>query len=132
VTVAPAKRASAGTVAPIEAQAASSVSQCEGGIVQGIGYALYEQRHVDPLTGQVLTANLEDYRLPGIGDTPEITIHFHTEGWEHVNGGGVGLGEISTIGVAASIGNAVYNATGWRPYDLPIRPDRVLAGMESP
>jgi xanthine dehydrogenase YagR molybdenum-binding subunit len=109
-----------------------ALSQCEGGIVQGIGYALYEQRHVDPLTGQVLTANLEDYRLPGIGDTPEITIHFHTEGWEHVNGGGVGLGEISTIAVAASIGNAVYNATGWRPYDLPIRPDRVLAGMESP
>jgi xanthine dehydrogenase YagR molybdenum-binding subunit len=106
-------------------------SQCEGGIVQGIGYALYEQRHVDPLTGRVLTTNLEDYRIPGIGDTPEITIHFHSEGWEHVNGGGVGLGEISTIGVAASIGNAVYNATGWRPYDLPIRPDRLLSGMES-
>jgi xanthine dehydrogenase YagR molybdenum-binding subunit len=106
-------------------------SQCEGGIVQGIGFALYEQRHADPLTGRVLTVNLEDYRLPGIGDTPEITIHFHTEGWDHVNGGGVGLGEISTIGVAASVGNAVHNATGWRPYDLPIRPDRLLEGLES-
>ena len=40
-----------------------------------------------------------------------------------------GLGEISTVAVAASIGNAVYNATGWRPYELPIRPDRLLHGM---
>ncbi|WP_433236784.1 molybdopterin-dependent oxidoreductase [Streptosporangium sp. CA-135522] len=104
-------------------------SQCEGGIVQGVGYALYEERHVDPVTGTVLTANLEDYRIPGIGDTPEMTVHFHQDGWDHVNGGGVGLGEVSTIGVAASLGNAVHNATGWRPRDLPIRPDRLLEGM---
>jgi xanthine dehydrogenase YagR molybdenum-binding subunit len=104
-------------------------SQCEGGIIQGIGYALYEERHIDPVTGVVLTSNLEDYRIPGIGDTPEIEIHFHTEGWDHVNGGGVGLGEISTVGVSASVGNAVFNATGWRPRDLPIRPDRVLEGI---
>ena len=44
-------------------------------------------------------------------------------------GGGVGLGELSTVSVAASIGNAVHNATGWRPYDLPIRPDRLLEGI---
>jgi xanthine dehydrogenase YagR molybdenum-binding subunit len=104
-------------------------SQCEGGIIQGIGYALFEQRHVDPATGVVLTDNLEDYRIPGIGDTPEISIHFHQEGWDHVTGHGVGLGEISTVGVAASIGNAVYAATGWRPHDLPIRPDRLREGI---
>ncbi|GAA2874960.1 xanthine dehydrogenase family protein molybdopterin-binding subunit [Streptosporangium fragile] len=104
-------------------------SQCEGGIVQGIGYALYEERHVDPVTGTVLTANLDDYRIPGIGDTPEMTVHFHRDGWEHVTGRGVGVGEVSTIGVAASIGNAVHNATGWRPHDLPIRPDRLLEGI---
>ncbi|MGV9778919.1 molybdopterin-dependent oxidoreductase [Streptosporangium sp. NPDC003464] len=104
-------------------------SQCEGGVVQGIGYALHEERHVDPVTGAVLTANLEDYRIPGIGDTPEITVHFHQDGWDHVNGGGVGVGEISTIGVAASVGNAVHSATGWRPRDLPVRPDRLLEGI---
>jgi len=104
-------------------------SQCEGGIIQGIGYALFEQRHVDPSTGVVLTDNLEDYRIPGIGDTPEISVHFHQEGWEHVTGRGVGLGEMSTVGVAASIGNAVYAATGWRPHDLPIRPDRLREGL---
>jgi xanthine dehydrogenase YagR molybdenum-binding subunit len=104
-------------------------SQCEGSIVQGIGFALYEQRHVDPATGIVLTDNLEDYRIPGIGDTPEIEIHFHRDGWDHVTGGGVGLGEVATLSVAASVGNAVHAATGWRPLDLPIRPDRLLAGL---
>ncbi|MFF4652964.1 molybdopterin-dependent oxidoreductase [Streptomyces sp. NPDC001380] len=104
-------------------------SQCEGGIVQGVGYALHEERRTDPVTGAVLTDSLDSYRLPRIGDIPEITVRFHEEGWEHVPGGGVGLGEISTVAVAASIGNAVHNATGWRPLDLPIRPDRVLAGL---
>jgi xanthine dehydrogenase YagR molybdenum-binding subunit len=47
-----------------------------------------------------------------------------------VTGRGVGLGEIATVGVAASIGNAVYTATGWRPHDLPIRPDRLREGID--
>ena len=75
------------------------------------------------------SSNLEDYRIPQLGDTPEMHIHFHAEGWDHVPGGGVGLGEVATISPAASIGNAVFNATGWRPTHLPIRPDRVLEGL---
>src|SRR5690606_35301489 len=101
----------------------------EGGVVQGIGYALFEQRITDPATGAVLTENLEDYRLPGIGDVPDIEVHFHQEGWEHVPGGGVGLGEVTTVGVAASVANAVRAATGWRPLDLPITPARLLEGI---
>lgn len=104
-------------------------SQVEGSVIQGVGFALYEQRHTDPTSGLVLTDNLEDYHLPGIGDTPEIETHFHRDGWEHVPGGGVGLGEVATVGVAASVGNAVHAATGWRPLDLPIRPDRLLEGL---
>ncbi|RKT03382.1 xanthine dehydrogenase YagR molybdenum-binding subunit [Streptomyces sp. 3211.6] len=104
-------------------------NQCEGAVVQGVGYALYEERRTDPRTGRVLTENLEDYRIPGIGDTPEITVHFHQEGFDHVPGGGVGLGEVATLPTAAALGNAVYDATGWRPYDLPIRPDRLLEGL---
>ncbi len=106
-------------------------SQCYGGVIQGIGYALFEHRAVDERSGTVLSAGLEDYRIPGIGDVPEIDVHFEERGFEHVIGGGVGLSELSTLGVAASVGNAVYNATGWRPYDLPIRPDRLLKGMAS-
>jgi xanthine dehydrogenase YagR molybdenum-binding subunit len=122
-------RVAAGIAAGRVAAPELARSQCYGGVIQGIGYALYEQRHDDPQSGIVLSAGLEDYRIPGIGDTPEIEIHFDERGFEHVRGGGVGMGELSTLAVAASIGNAVHNATGWRPYDLPIRPDRLLEGV---
>lgn len=104
-------------------------SQAYGGIMQSIGYTLYEERLHDPLTGYLLSTNLADYHLPGIGDTPEIEVYFHEEGFDYVPGGSVGLAEITTIPGAASIGNAVYHATGWRPRELPLRPDRVLAGI---
>ncbi|MFK8022697.1 MAG: molybdopterin-dependent oxidoreductase [Ilumatobacter sp.] len=104
-------------------------SQCEGSIIQGIGLALYEQQVIDPHTGLTLSSNLEDYRIPQLGDTPEMHVHFNEEGWEHVAGGGVGIGELATVSPAASVGNAIFNATGWRPTHLPIRPDRVLEAL---
>ncbi len=104
-------------------------SQCEGSIIQGIGLALYENQVLDPHTGLTLTANLEDYRIPQLGDTPEIEIHFEEAGWDHVPGGGVGLGEVATISPAASIGNAIHNATGWRATALPVRPDRMIEAL---
>ncbi|CAN5902793.1 hypothetical protein BH23ACT10_BH23ACT10_11990 [soil metagenome] len=104
-------------------------SQCEGSVIQGVGYALYEQRRLDPHTGTNLTANLSDYHIPQLGDTPEIDVHFDERGWEHVPGGGIGLGEVATVGVAASVGNAIHNATGWRPLDLPVTPDRVVEAV---
>ncbi len=106
-----------------------AISQCEGSVIQGIGLALYENQILDPHSGLTLTSNLEDYRIPQLGDSPEITVHFHTEGWDHVPGGGVGLGEVATISPAASVANAVFNATGWRPTVAPIRPDRLLEGL---
>jgi xanthine dehydrogenase YagR molybdenum-binding subunit len=108
-----------------------AAAQARGGIIQGVGFALYEERQFDLDTGLVLSANLEDYRIPGIADLPEIQLHFDTEGYEHVPGGGVGLGEVATIPVAAAIANAVYDATGVRQYELPLRPDRVLSGREA-
>jgi xanthine dehydrogenase YagR molybdenum-binding subunit len=104
-------------------------SQCYGGVIQGLGYALYEERQTDMPTGTIISVGLEDYRIPGIGDTPEIEIAFLEEGFEHAQGGAVGLGELSTLAVAASVGNAVFNATGVRQYHLPIRPDRLLQSL---
>ena len=101
-------------------------SQAAGAIVQGLGYALYEAREVDLRTGDVLTTSLDDYRMPGIGDTPQIDVHFDEGGFDHVLGGSVGIGEVATVPTAAAICNAVRNATGVRPYDLPIRSDRLL------
>lgn len=111
-------------VAPVLAR-----SQAEGGVIQGIGYALYEERRLDPRAGFLLTAGLEDYRIPGIGDIGPIHVHFDEHGYEKVPGHNVGLGELVTLTPAAAIANAVFHATKWRPSVLPIRPDRVLEGL---
>jgi xanthine dehydrogenase YagR molybdenum-binding subunit len=102
-------------------------SQAAGSIIQGMGYALYEGREIDPATGEVLSANLEDYRIPGIADTPLIDVHFDEGGFDHVLGGSVGIGEVATVPTSAAIANAVRNATGLRPYEIPLRPDRLVA-----
>src|SRR5579864_5589709 len=101
-------------------------SQAAGSIVQGIGYALYEAREVDPLRGNILTAGLEDYRIPGIADTPTIDVHFDEAGFDHVLGGSVGIGEVATVPTSPAIANAIRNAIGLRAYELPIRPARLI------
>jgi xanthine dehydrogenase YagR molybdenum-binding subunit len=109
-----------------------AAAQVRGGIIQGTGYALYEQRETDPHTGLVLSAGLEDYRIPGIADVPDIDLHFDEDGFAHVPTLGVGLGEVSTMPIAAAIANAVRDATGVRCYEIPIRPDRLLAALATP
>ncbi len=105
-------------------------NQAWGGVVQGIGYALHEARRIDRKTGRLLTRGMEDYRIPGIGDVPDIEVVFTELGFEHVTGGSVGIGEVSTISVPAAIANAVRHATGKRPMAIPIRPE-MLVGVAS-
>ena len=76
----------------------------------GLGYYLF-----DKVTGNNLTSNLQDYRIPGIGDMPEIEVAFTEGGFEHVKGKGVGMSELATMPIAAAVANAVFDATGWRP-----------------
>jgi xanthine dehydrogenase YagR molybdenum-binding subunit len=101
-------------------------SQAAGSIIQGIGYALYEEREVDPARGDILTAGLEDYRIPGIADTPNIDVHFDEAGFDHVLGGSVGIGEVATVPTSPAIANAIRNAIGVRAYELPITPARLI------
>ena len=105
-------------------------SQAAGAVIQGIGYALYETREVDPATGDILTGGMEDYRIPGIADTPVIDVHFDEGGFDHVLGGSVGIGEVSTVPTSPAIANAVCNAIGIRLTEIPIRPDRLLAALK--
>jgi CO/xanthine dehydrogenase Mo-binding subunit/aerobic-type carbon monoxide dehydrogenase small subunit (CoxS/CutS family) len=102
-------------------------SQAAGSVIQGIGYALYEDREVDLSTGEVLSGGLEDYQIPGIADTPIINVHFDEGGFDHVLGGSVGIGEVATVPTAAAIADAVRNAIGVRPYEIPLRPDRLIS-----
>ncbi|HEY3032029.1 MAG TPA: molybdopterin cofactor-binding domain-containing protein, partial [Bradyrhizobium sp.] len=105
-------------------------SQATGSVIQGIGYALYEARELDPWTGDILTAGMEDYRIPGIADTPLIDVHFDDGGYDHVLGGSVGIGEVATVPTSPAIANAIRNATGIRFSEIPIRPDRLIAALK--
>ena len=105
-------------------------SQAAGSVIQGIGYALYEAREVDPRTGDVLSGGMEDYRIPGIADTPVIDVHFDQAGFDHVLGGSVGIGEVATVPTSPAVANAIHNATGVRLTELPIRPDRLVAALK--
>jgi xanthine dehydrogenase YagR molybdenum-binding subunit len=102
-------------------------SQAAGSVIQGIGYALYEGREVDPARGDILTAGLDDYRIPGIADTPNIDVHFDEAGFDHVLGGSVGIGEVATVPTSPAIANAIRNAIGVRAYEIPIWPARLVS-----
>ena len=104
-------------------------SQCHGGVVQGVGLALFEEKVLHGGTGAALTTDFDHYCLPGIGDQPEVEVHFEESGFGYSASPGVGLAELATLPVAAAIGNAVHHATGWRPRDLPLHPWRVTAGV---
>ncbi len=105
-------------------------SQAAGAVIQGIGYALYEAREIDTRTGDILTGGMEDYRIPGIADTPEIDVHFDEGGFDHVLGGSVGIGEVATVPTSPAIANAIRNAIGIRLTETPIRPDRLIAALK--
>ncbi|MBV8393312.1 MAG: xanthine dehydrogenase family protein molybdopterin-binding subunit, partial [Alphaproteobacteria bacterium] len=104
-------------------------SQAAGAVIQGVGYALYEARETDPVTGHVLSTSMEDYRIPGIADTPRIAVHFDEAGFDHVAGGSVGIGEVATVPTSPAVANAIYNAIGVRLTEIPFRPDRLAAAL---
>ncbi|HKJ69236.1 MAG TPA: xanthine dehydrogenase family protein molybdopterin-binding subunit [bacterium] len=105
-------------------------NQMHGGMIQGIGYALMEERILDRNTGKMVNANLEDYKLPTIMDMPEMEIIIVSDGDPLISNTGVkGVGEPATIPTAPAIANAVYNAIGVRMKSLPITPDKVLNAL---
>jgi xanthine dehydrogenase YagR molybdenum-binding subunit len=102
-------------------------SQFMGGAVWGISSALHEETQVDPKTARYVNDNLADYLVPVNADVPNIEIIMVPEKDERVNSLGIkGIGEIGIVGMNAAIANAVYNATGKRIRELPIRPEKLL------
>jgi xanthine dehydrogenase YagR molybdenum-binding subunit len=100
-------------------------SQVNGGIIMGIGGALYEDRVMDPLTGVVLNPNYETYKLPGMADIPDIDVVL----LNFPDRGVIGMGEPVHIPTSAAIANAVANAIGVRVQTLPITPAKVLSAL---
>jgi xanthine dehydrogenase YagR molybdenum-binding subunit len=105
-------------------------SQVEGGVIQGIGHTLSEERLLDPETGRVLTTSLDAYRMPTIADVPEIVCEFVDKPDEHLtNLGSKGLGEPPIVPIAAAIANAIRDATGAEVHELPISREEMLRAL---
>lgn len=103
-------------------------SQMNGGMIQALSYALLEERIVDPDLGQMLTANMESYRIAGCLEIPEMVALIDDEDTRPAT---TGMAEASCIAGASAIANAVYNACGARVRSLPITPDKVLKALGS-
>ena len=103
-------------------------SQLEGGIIQGLGYALFEERVLDSRTGLPLNPTMHDYKIPTIADMPKIDAFF-VEASDIIanHTGAKGLAEPPIIGTAPAIANAVADALGVEVGALPLTPWRVLA-----
>ena len=103
-------------------------SQVYGACIMGITYSLFEHKIMDEQTGRCLNADLEFYKLAGIGDFGDIVVHMMT-GPGYDERGVIGLGEPPVISPGAAISNAVANAIGVRVPTLPLTPDKVLGAL---
>jgi xanthine dehydrogenase YagR molybdenum-binding subunit len=106
------------------------ISQINGGILQGISYALFEQRIMDRNAGYMLNANLENYKILGAREVPQIDIVLVENYIAQSSTDAAGIGESAgIITLAAAIGNAFYNATGVRMRKIPMTPANVLSAL---
>ena len=104
-------------------------AQIEGGIVQGLGSALLEEMKIKE--GKVLNPSFVDYKIPAIGDAPEMKISIvevpePTGPW-----GARGIAEPCMVPTAPAIANAVFDAIGCRINSLPITAEKVLKAIKS-
>lgn len=104
------------------------MSQLNGGMIMGLGYALYEQHVVDEITGHMLNKRFEEYKLPGTFEMPEMIPIIDDGDTREVV---IGMSEPAAIPGQGAIANAVFNACGVRVASLPITPDKILDGLEA-
>jgi xanthine dehydrogenase YagR molybdenum-binding subunit len=106
-------------------------SQLEGGIIQGLGYALFEERVMDRALGVSVNPNLHDYKIPTLADIPVIDARFVERADTVANHIGVlGVGEPPIIPTAPAIANAVADALGCEVREIPLAPWRVLEAIQ--
>ncbi len=101
--------------------------QITGGAAQGLGFALFEEHRWDQ--GRPLTRNMDTYRVPGPCDMPNMVPIIVEDPEPSGPFGAKGVGEPVLVAVAPAVANAVADAIGQRIYELPLRPERVLAAL---
>lgn len=104
-------------------------SQINGGIIQGLSFALFERRALDQPTGRMVNADLERYRIAGSKDVPKIESIVIENYLGRTNTDVSGIGEPATVPTAAAIANAIFHATGKRIRHTPMTPAVVLAAL---
>jgi CO/xanthine dehydrogenase Mo-binding subunit len=105
-----------------------AAGQIEGGVAQGIGWALYED--VVWRDGRMVNAQMTNYIMPTSMDLPQIRVYFDEVPYPHGPGGAKGIGELPMDGPAPAIFNAIAHATGADVRRLPLTPERLMALME--
>jgi xanthine dehydrogenase YagR molybdenum-binding subunit len=104
-------------------------SQIIGGVIQGLSFALFENKILDRNTGAMVNDNFEWYKILGPADMPHIEPVLWTKGEQT---GVKALGEPPTIPTAGATACALFNAIGRPVRHLPLTPDKVLAALEQP
>ena len=102
--------------------------QVEGGLAQGLGYALTEGLQIDE--GRPINPNFSDYRIPSMRDMPPLQ-HAFADSYEPTGPfGAKGLGELNMDPTAAVINNTIFDAVGVRVKTLPITPEKILRALK--
>lgn len=107
--------------------------QIRGGVVQGLGAALYEHCIYDE-RGQLTNANMADYLVPMAGEMPDISVAHVVSPTMETELGAKGAGEAGTAGAAACVANAVNDALspfGVRLTEIPLTPKLILSALGS-
>ena len=105
-----------------------AAGQIEGGVAQGIGFALYE--NVIWREGRMLNCQMTNYVIPTSMDVPPIRVYFEENGYERGPGGAKGIGELPLDGAAPAIVNAIENATGISFTHIPVTPEDFFKAWE--
>ena len=104
-------------------------SQVQGGVLMGMSFALFEERILDRHTGHMVNPNLEQYKLAGACETPDIDVVVLENYQANSATDAYGIAEPANIATAPAIANALYNAIGVRVRALPITPAAILAAL---
>ena len=102
-------------------------SQINGGMIQSLGMALWEERVMDAQLGMQLNPGFGDYKLPGTLEMPELVPIIDDDDKREAV---IGIAEGCIIPALGALANAVFNATGLRIRELPITPDKILMGTQ--
>lgn len=103
--------------------------QIEGGTLQAVGYALWENLALD--SGRYVQDKLATYIIPTFADAPKIDVHLLEKPWNGGAFGAKGAGELPMNGGAPAVVQAIDNATGIEATEIPATPERLLRWKEA-